>query len=138
MQCRILIVEDEWLQAENLEAMLSVNGHSICGVAQSGEEAVALAKRTDPSIVLMDVKLPGAIDGIEAFQRIRRNHPSSRAIFITAYTNPRLMERMEAVGPDAILHKPAAVSDIEEAIATAADRVGRDPIGTVKAGAVST
>jgi DNA-binding NarL/FixJ family response regulator len=129
VQCRILIVEDEWLQAENLEAMLSRHGHSICGVARTCEEAVALATSTHANIVLMDVKLLGGFDGIEAARRIGQARPMCRVIFITAYNDPVTIGRIAAVRPDAILEKPTALSAIEEAIVAAAERIGCEPTG---------
>ena len=127
MRCRILIVEDEWLQAESLETLLALHGHVICGVAKDGEEAVALARTEQPQIVMMDVKLSGRIDGVEAAEQIRRVRPLCRVIFITAYTDQRTEKRMRDVHPDAILAKPSSEDDVAEAIAVAAAQVGCEP-----------
>jgi DNA-binding NarL/FixJ family response regulator len=122
-----LIVEDEWLQAENLETVLALDGHTICGVAKDGEEAVALACAEHPDIVMMDVQLGGRIDGVEAAERIRRMNPDCRLIFVTGYTDPQTAKRLRDVCPDAILAKPSSERAIAAAIAGAAAAIGCEP-----------
>jgi AmiR/NasT family two-component response regulator len=56
---RVLIVEDDVLQADNLEALVTLHGHRVCGSVRTGEAAVALAKAATPDVVLMDRALAG-------------------------------------------------------------------------------
>jgi DNA-binding NarL/FixJ family response regulator len=116
MPHRILIVEDEWLQATNLEGFLQHRGHSICGTVSNGEEAVKLAATERPDVVMMDVKLPGRIDGVEAAARIVAARPACRVIFVTAYDDRSTLARMEQVRPRAIIRKPADMADIVDAL----------------------
>ena len=95
MSRRILIVEDEQIVAADLEAKLNLIGHQVVGIAGSGEEAISLAGELRPDLVLMDVRLQGRLDGIEAASQIRQL-TGAPVIFITAYAgiflqNPALM-----------------------------------------------
>ena len=62
----ILIVEDEAIVAMDLRLHLQDLGYAVSGLASTGEEAVAMAARTRPSLVLMDISLGAGMDGIEA------------------------------------------------------------------------
>jgi CheY-like chemotaxis protein len=67
----ILIVEDEVIVAEDLKNKLTRLGYEVEGIASEGEEAIALAGRLRPNLVIMDIQLEGSIDGIEAAQAIQ-------------------------------------------------------------------
>jgi CheY-like chemotaxis protein len=69
---RILVVVDEVVTALELEGHLPQMGHEVAGVAHSGEEAVDMARNLSPDLILMDIMLPGEIDGIDAAGKIRQ------------------------------------------------------------------
>ena len=102
---RVLVVEDQALLALALVADLAAMGCMIVGRAASGEQATDLARREAPDIVLMDVRLAGAIDGIEAAARIQRAS-SARIVFITAFSEGADRARMDALGPAGVIGKP--------------------------------
>ncbi|OGR19326.1 MAG: hypothetical protein A2X81_03590 [Desulfobacterales bacterium GWB2_56_26] len=79
----ILIVEDEAIVAADLAGKLGQLGYEVAGTSAAGEEAVELACRLLPRVVLMDIRLKGSMDGIEAAEAIRRrvNVP---VIYLTA------------------------------------------------------
>src|SRR5437763_11527769 len=81
---RVLIVEDELLVAWHLESLIREQSLEVCGLVPDGDGAVEQAADLDVDLVLMDVRLAGRMDGIEAARRIRetRNTP---IIFITAH-----------------------------------------------------
>jgi len=112
---RVLIVEDDVLQADNLEALVTLRGHKICGSVRTGEAAVALAKAAAPDVVLMDVALAGSMDGIEAAGHIR-SQATCGVIFITAYGDRAKTDSMWQVNPIAVLTKPVGESEIQAAI----------------------
>jgi DNA-binding NarL/FixJ family response regulator len=116
MNARVLIVEDEVLLAESLEDMLTEDGHEVCGKAITADDAVSLARTTHPDVVLMDIKLVGARDGIDAAQAIR-GEQTCRVVFLTAYADRPTTERIKRTVPDAlILHKPASPAAIRSAV----------------------
>lgn len=67
----ILIVEDERVVAWNLQTSLEKLGYVVAGNIASGEKAVDLAEKLKPDLILMDIRLQGSMDGIEAAARIR-------------------------------------------------------------------
>jgi len=85
---RVLIVEDEYIVAADLEATLANMGYAMIGIAASGEEAVSIAGEQRPDIVVMDIKLRTAMSGHEAAQIIQRQ-TGAAVIFITAYAGFR-------------------------------------------------
>jgi CheY-like chemotaxis protein len=101
---RILIVEDEAIAAFALKQELSQPGYTFCPVAASGDKAVEIAKTERPDVVLMDIRLKGAMDGIEAARRIRQ-FSSAKIIFVSGYADPDIRQRAFAISP-AFLNKP--------------------------------
>lgn len=113
-----LVVEDEALIAMLLCDMLEALGFTVCGSAADSDRAVALAEAHRPDLVLMDVRLRGASDGIEAAREIRAR-AGSRIIFITASREPATVDRAEAFEAAGLLFKPIRPQDLEAAIARA-------------------
>ena len=115
---KILIVEDEFLIALELKKSLSQSGYAVCGPVASGQEAVESARTESPDMVLMDIRLMGDMDGIEAARQIG-TFSSASIIFATGYPDPDLKARAMALKPAAYLIKPVEISDIEAAIQSA-------------------
>ena len=90
-QPKILIVEDEWITAADLKSLLDASGYEVTGIAPTGEEAIALADKTKPDVILMDIRLKGKIDGYEAAQVIKAQSDLNPAIiFLSAFSAPNL------------------------------------------------
>ena len=68
---RILIVEDDRIVARDIELQLTRIGHSVVGMTGRGEDALRLALSTQPELALMDIRLEGTIDGVDAAEQIR-------------------------------------------------------------------
>lgn len=83
---RVVIVEDEGITQLQLRKMLMQEGLTVAGTASNGERAVELVLATQPDIVLMDIKMPGPVDGLEAARRILPRFPTC-IIFLTAYVD---------------------------------------------------
>lgn len=111
----VLIVEDEQIVAVDLEGHLQRLGYQVLDTAASGEEACEKAARVQPDLVLMDVRLEGTMDGIEAAQRIRRICPAP-IVFLTAYTDTATLERAKLAEPYGYLVKPFVPGDLHAAI----------------------
>jgi DNA-binding NarL/FixJ family response regulator len=101
----ILIAEDNYLIAAEMEMVLAQAGFEIAGIAASAEEALALAAAKRPELVLMDVGLGGQRDGIDVAIELFRNH-GIRAIFATADHDESVRERAKPASPLAWLPKP--------------------------------
>lgn len=87
---RVIIVEDEALFRELLSRTLSAEpGLELVGVAEDGETAVSLAKATSPDVVLMDIELPGGLDGIEAALQIKEERPQTGIVILSVHSDRR-------------------------------------------------
>ncbi|MFH1084951.1 MAG: response regulator transcription factor [Chloroflexota bacterium] len=82
---RVLICDDQWIVCEGLEAILGADPEiQVVGVAHDGAEALERIGATRPDVVLMDLKMP-VMNGIQATERIRRDHPRVRVLVLTTY-----------------------------------------------------
>jgi len=102
---RLLIVEDDMIIAANMSLQLTKLGYEITGIESRGEEAIIHAKLNVPDIILMDVNLKGAIDGVETVKAIQRivNIP---IIYITANNDDPTFIRAKKTQPHAFISKP--------------------------------
>jgi len=118
---RILIVEDDFFVALDLEAGLTGAGMKVVGPARTAEEAVAIARAEHPRLAVMDIRLASARDGIEAALDLYRDL-GIRSIFASAHADPSFRKRAAAASPLGWLQKPytvdAVVSTVRQAIAT--------------------
>jgi len=80
---RILIVDDHPLTRDALARLLEHNGFDVCGQAASGEESIALARKLQPDLVLLDRSMPG-VDGLTALPGIREAAPRAEVVVLTA------------------------------------------------------
>jgi CheY-like chemotaxis protein len=118
----ILIAEDDGLIALSLTELLERKGYRIIGPAYSGEMVLrALEESPLPSLILMDIGLAGAMDGIETARQIRQRF-SIPLIFLTAYTSESKLERIREVAPDGYLMKPYLECDLLAVIRKAIDK----------------
>jgi len=102
---RVLVVEDEAIIAADIARRLAARGFSVCGIAATGPAAIALAAEQQPDLVLMDIVLPGQLDGIAAAQVIRARQDVP-VVFLTAYAEDSVVRRAMASGPAGYLVKP--------------------------------
>jgi CheY-like chemotaxis protein len=102
---KVLIVEDEFFIALDAEDQVRSLGHTVVGTAVSAEQAIQLAGREKPDVVLMDIRLVGPADGITAALEIRSRY-GVEAIFLTANTDPSTLARAQSIGPVGVLQKP--------------------------------
>ncbi|HXQ95581.1 MAG TPA: response regulator transcription factor [Candidatus Acidoferrales bacterium] len=79
---RILLADDHALFRDGVASLVSAWGHDVVGQASNGEDAVELADRLRPDLVLMDVRMPG-LSGLAATQRIRTDHPEVAIVMLT-------------------------------------------------------
>jgi CheY-like chemotaxis protein len=114
---KILIVEDEFFIALDVEEQAKSLGHTVVGTAVTGEEAVRMAGETRPDVVLMDIRLGGTTDGIAAALDIRSRY-GIESIFITANTDPHTLMRAEAIKPLGVIEKPITLERLKVQLTT--------------------
>lgn len=112
---RILIVEDEHIVAWDLERRLTRLGYTVLGMVSSGEEAIAKALELKPDIILMDIRLSGEMDGVEAAEHIRARMKTA-IIYMTAYGDERTLQRTQASNHLTVMRKPFQNDALQRAL----------------------
>jgi PAS domain S-box-containing protein len=112
---RVLLVEGEALVAQDVESMLKRMGYGVPAIACSGEEAVRRAAETRPDLVLMDVELRGAMDGVEAAEQIQARFDIP-VVYLTAHADDETLRRARITGPFGYLLKPLEARDLRSVI----------------------
>ncbi|WP_322046383.1 PAS domain S-box protein [Paraburkholderia sp. J67] len=102
---RILIVEDDRVVARDIGQQLVRCGHTVVSSVASGEEALVVAARSPLDLVLMDVRLEGEMDGIDAARRLRETH-GLPIVFLTAYADEETVQRAAVTEPFGYILKP--------------------------------
>ncbi len=115
---RVLLVDDHDLVRIGIKSLLDdANGIEVVGEASSGEDAIQLAKKLKPQVILMDVKMPG-IGGLEATKRILRYHPEIKILAVTVYGEEPYPSRVLQAGAAGYLTKGASIDEMVQAIKT--------------------
>lgn len=114
----ILIAEDEILQAKDVAGSLETLGYTVAGIAVSGEEALRMVGELQPDLVLLDIKLSGEMDGIEAADRIRSCFDIP-VVYLTGYAERDVVKRAKQTEPYGYLGKPITLLELSSTIETA-------------------
>lgn len=115
---KLLIVEDEFLVALDAESVLRERGFNVVGLARTGAEAIALAGATRPALVLMDIRLASAQDGVDAAVEIFERF-GIRSLFATAHDDEATRRRATRAQPLGWLQKPYSPSALFAAVSQA-------------------
>jgi signal transduction histidine kinase len=102
---RILVVEDERIVARDLAGALTEMGYVVPATVATGEDAIEQVRGLLPDVVLMDIRLPGSMDGIEAASAVREEHDIP-VIFLTAHSDDETLRRAMQTEPVGYLVKP--------------------------------
>ncbi|MBU0482565.1 MAG: response regulator [Proteobacteria bacterium] len=114
-KARIMIVEDEWIIANDIKNSLIDLGYMVTSIASSGQDAINQAVAEKPDLVLMDIMLRGEMNGIEAAKVIRGAH-GIPIIYLTAYDNQYLVEQAKQTDNYGYLLKPFKDKELHIAI----------------------
>ncbi len=115
METKILIVEDETIVAKNIERHLINAGYKVVGFASTADEAIRKSQSEKPDLVLMDIKLKGRLDGIEAADKIH-DLLHLPVIFLTSYTDDETFQRAKLTDPFGYLIKPFEIKDLKRSV----------------------
>ena len=118
---RALIVEDEILIAEELTERLERFGFSVIAAVDSAEEGIEIATRDRPDLILMDVRLRGEKDGVQAATEIRQQ-VDVPVIYLTAYSDRATVERAKHTNPYGFVLKPFHERELQVTIELAMHR----------------
>jgi two-component system, response regulator PdtaR len=112
---RILLCEDEYIVAKDIETSLKNLGYYIAGVVHSGEEAIKKAEETFPDLILMDILLKGHLNGIEATGQIKQKLDIP-VIYLTAYSDQNTIAKAKQTHPEGYILKPFEERELHTAI----------------------
>jgi len=118
---RILIVEDEFLIALSAEEALLAEGFDVVGVAATFEQALSIAERERPDLVLMDIRLASSRDGVDTAIEIRRRFGLA-SLFTSANQDPENVARAQVAEPVGWLPKPYNIESLIAAVSKFAAR----------------
>jgi CheY-like chemotaxis protein len=124
---RVLIVEDERIVAAAMQRCLERAGCAVTFVTDSGVEALDSIPRQRPDVVVVDLRLPGDMDGLETAERIHQLYRMP-IVLVTAFGDPEVVQRAEGIPGCSLLHKPFPLDRLQQAVwaAAAAGNLG-DP-----------
>ena len=111
----ILIAEDEAIVAIALDRALRQMRFSVIGIADTGEEAIRLAEERRPNLVLMDIKLKGDMDGVEAAAQIQARYDVP-VVYLTAYADDQMLQRAGLTAVYGYILKPFQERELKVAI----------------------
>lgn len=115
---RVLIVEDQFLISEYLRIWIEAFGCTVCGVAKSAARAIELALAQRPDVILLDMRLEGDGDGVDAATAIEKVY-TPRFVYVTGSSEPSMIQRINEDSPFRILIKPIDPTQLQEAILAA-------------------
>lgn len=111
VKAKILIVEDENIVAFNIKIRLEGLGYTVTAVSPSGEVSLQKVEQNPPDLVLMDIKLKGTMDGIQAAEQIRSQFHIP-VVYLTAYTDEETLNRAKLTEPYGYILKPFEARDL--------------------------
>ena len=113
---RILIAEDHAIVRDGLKALLTAQPEfEVVGEAGNGREAVKLAGKTRPDLILIDLSMP-RMNGLEAIGELKRQDPSVRIIVMTAHGSQEVKDRLRTRGEPGYIEKPFEINDLRKLI----------------------
>jgi DNA-binding NarL/FixJ family response regulator len=112
----VLLAEDHTIVREGLRALLEAAGHiEVVGEAATGRQAVALARKLRPAVVVMDIAMP-LLNGLEATRQIRKAVPETKVLILSAHSDDAYVEQVTALGAAGYLIKQTSAHFLVEAI----------------------
>ncbi|HAM49313.1 MAG TPA: hypothetical protein DCP92_00925 [Nitrospiraceae bacterium] len=112
---KILIVEDEVIEAMFLKNILELWGYEVCEITTSGDDAITEAETEKPDLVLMDVHIPGTLNGIESAHMIR-SQAGIPIIFMTGYSDEETRQKARSAQPAEYFIKPLNYDKLKDAL----------------------
>ena len=113
---RILIAEDHAVVRQSVKVMLEMEPEfTVVGEAEDGQQALDLAKKVDPDLILMDIRMEG-MDGVEATRKLRERSPSIGVLILTGFGDDAVLLQAVEAGAQGFLLKDASAEELKKAI----------------------
>ena len=125
MPVRVVVVDDTSHVLDMLVSMLTLDGFDVVGSGASGEQAIELATRLRPDVIVIDYMMPG-MDGLTAARQIRRAVPSQSIILYTAFLDDTLQQEARAAGVALCVGKVEGLETLEQSITELCLQITRD------------
>ncbi|MFB6347426.1 MAG: response regulator [bacterium] len=117
----ILIVEDEQITAMEVQSMLEEMDYNVVGIEDTGKAALEVLEENSVDLVIMDIRLPGGMDGIETTRRINEEHDVP-VIYFSAYSDDQTLEGARETEPAGFLIKPITKEDLRSSVEIALEK----------------
>jgi len=117
---KIMLVDDHRMVRDGLRAILEKEGLQVVAEASNGHEAIELASRTKPEVVIMDISMPD-LNGIDATKRLLEELPGTKVVALSMHSDRRYVIAMFEAGAVGYLLKNSAASELLQAVATVAE-----------------
>ena len=115
-QISVLLVDDHTMVRQGLRALLEAEADlSVVGEAENGRQALEMAKRLQPDVVVMDIAMP-ALNGLEATRQINTQNPKSKVVILSSYSDDEYVQQLTDAGASGYLVKQTAGQDLTMAI----------------------
>jgi DNA-binding NarL/FixJ family response regulator len=112
----VLLADDHTVVRQGIRALLEAEEDmSVAGEAENGRQAVQMAKRLQPDVVVMDIAMP-SLNGLEATRQISRESPKSRVLILSSYSDDEYVQQLTDAGASGYLVKQTAAQDLVTAI----------------------
>jgi two-component system response regulator HydG len=121
---KVMLVDDDESLCRTLGLVLDRKGYDVT-VVHNGEDAVGKVKEEPFDLIFMDIRMPG-IDGVEAFDRIRKIRPDAPVMMMTAYTVEEQVQRALYMGAEGVLYKPVDLGKVISAV----EAISKKPAGS--------
>jgi DNA-binding NarL/FixJ family response regulator len=125
MPVRVVVIDDTSHVLDMLVSMLTLDGFDVVGSGSSGEQAIDLAVRLRPDVVVIDYMMPG-MDGLTAAREIRRAVPSQSIILYTAFLDDTLQQQARAAGVALCVGKIEGLETLEQSITELCLQISRE------------
>jgi DNA-binding NtrC family response regulator len=110
MNKKVLIVEDQFVEANDIQLMLQKAGYQVCGIARSVPSAQEMIEKEEPGLVLLDIFLKGKLTGIDLARQLKEQNIAF--IYLSANSNEEVLTAAKATQPDGFLIKPFREKDL--------------------------
>ncbi|MDB6125721.1 MAG: Two component transcriptional regulator, LuxR family [Pedosphaera sp.] len=116
LKTKVLLVDDHTVVRQGLRALLSGDPDiEIVAEASTGREAIAMAKKFSPDVIVMDIAMP-LLNGLEATRQIVKHHPSAKVLVLSSYSDDDYVQKLTEAGAAGYLVKQSAANDLLHAI----------------------